>query len=347
MRRSGLILISALVAIALPAVSHAAVAVFQDPTNVGTPGAPAATIPIGGGPVSLNLFYRNDSGTTASPSNPCLSGTGHEVCGWDIHVLTSAPGVVLSNFIPNPGSDTVWAISGNIWRGNGGVPTSGELGVRRIGTLVVSATTAGNVIVSGNLYVTAALAAANVTTGNTLATAVAGGDTDGDTVLDPTDNCVTVANTNQADGDGDLVGDLCDNCTGVSNPRVSAAFLAVNSWVTMTGGQRDDDHDGFGTKCDAKFVGLPTSAVGALDLNQFRASNGKNRDVDTCGTAGNRPCAIFDLDENTTTANAIGALDLNRFRALNGLVPGPKCTACTGTGSVPLPCTAGASGNCN
>ncbi|MGH9887742.1 MAG: hypothetical protein ACREBE_19580, partial [bacterium] len=79
----------------------------------------------------------------------------------------------------------------------------------------------------------------------------------------------------------------------------------------------------------------------------FRASSGKTRDLDTCGTAGNRPCAIFDLDENTTTAGAIGALDLNRFRALSGFVPGPKCALCTGTGSAQLPCTAGASGNCN
>jgi hypothetical protein len=108
----------------------------------------------------------------------------------------------------------------------------------------------------------------------------------------------------------------------------------------MTGGQRDDDHDGFGNKCDAKFVGLATNAVGALDLNQFRASSGRNRDVDTCGTSGTRPCAIFDLDENNTTANAIGALDLNRFRALSGFLPGPKCPTC------PLTCAAGANGTC-
>jgi hypothetical protein len=165
-------------------------------------------------------------------------------------------------------------------------------------------------------------------------------DGDSDGVGDLCDTCPTIADVNQSDVDADLVGDICDNCTTVANPRVTASFLTANSWVTMTGGQRDDDHDGFGNKCDAKFVGLATSAVGALDLNQFRASSGKNRDVDTCGTSGTRPCAIFDLDENTTTANAIGALDLNRFRAVSGNVPGPKCTTC------PLTCTAGATGTC-
>lgn len=38
------------------------------------------------------------------------------------------------------------------------------------------------------------------------------GDSDGDTVDDPTDNCVDVANTDQADANGDGIGDRCDNC---------------------------------------------------------------------------------------------------------------------------------------
>jgi hypothetical protein len=77
--------------------------------------------------------------------------------------------------------------------------------------------------------------------------------------------------------------------------------------------------------------------VNASDLVQYRASNGKNRTGDTCGTTGTRPCAIFDLDE----ANLIiGAADLARFRQLNGKVIGPKCPAC------PLTCEAGTTGTC-
>ena len=327
----------------LPLGARAAVTVFQDPTNTGTPGAAAVTVTAGGPSVSLNLFYQ--TGTNASaPSTACLSGAGDEVCGWDIYVSTSSPSVVLQSFTPDTGagSDIVANISGNVLRANGGNPISGETGVHRIGTLVVSATGAGSVTVSGNLYVTAALAAANVTTGNTLATAVTGGaDTDGDGVPDSTDNCPTVANATQADTDSDGVGDACDNCVNVPNPRVTpdaTTFLGSNPWATLTGGQRDDDHDGYGNKCDAKFPGVTTAVVGAADLAQFRASNGKSRLNDNCGTTGTRPCAIFDLDEGT--AAVIGAGDLAVFRTLNGKAPGPKCTAC------PLPCQAGTAGTC-
>jgi hypothetical protein len=165
----------------------------------------------------------------------------------------------------------------------------------------------------------------------------AAGDADGDGVCDDIDNCPTVANTDQADSDADAVGNVCDNCTAIANPRVAANFLSTNQWATLTGGQRDDDHDGFGNKCDGHFPGVSGVLVGAGDLTQFRASNGKNRTGDTCGTTGTRPCAIFDLDEGGIL---IAPADLAQFRALNGKAPGPKCTAC------PQACTAGTAGTC-
>ena len=120
-----------------------------------------------------------------------------------------------------------------------------------------------------------------------------------------------LANTDQADAESDSVGDACDNCVNVANPRVAADFLTTNPWATLTGGQRDDDHDGYGNKCDAKFPGVAGSSVSGDDLNQFRASNGKPRSDGSCGTTATRPCAIFDLDE---TANSISGNDLTRFR---------------------------------
>jgi hypothetical protein len=336
MLRSASLLISAVLLLTSAGSAGAAVTVFQDPSNTGTPGAPPVTVPVGGGAVSLNLYYQ--TGTTPSATAAkCLNGVGDEVCGWDIHVSTTNPGVVLQTFTPNPGSDIVAAISGNVLRANGGVPTVGELGIQRVGTLVVSATAAGNVVVAGNLYVTAALAAASVTSGNTLAIATTGVDTDGDGVPDGSDNCPSTANADQLDGDSDLVGDVCDNCTAVANARVASDFLTTNTWATLTGGQRDDDHDGYGNRCDGKFPGVTGTVVNANDLVQYRASNGKNRTGDTCGTTGTRPCAIFDLDESGTV---LGAGDIARFRQLNGKTVGPKCAAC------PLTCTAGATGTC-
>ncbi|HXZ85909.1 MAG TPA: thrombospondin type 3 repeat-containing protein [Myxococcota bacterium] len=165
-------------------------------------------------------------------------------------------------------------------------------------------------------------------------------DSDGDGVIDSVDNCPSIANANQADADGDGVGDVCDNCKNASNPRVTpdaATFLAANPWATLTGGQRDDDHDGYGNKCDAKFPGVSGTVVNSTDLGQFRTALGKSRAADTCGTAGTHPCAIYDLDE---VGPIINALDLGAFRSLNGKVIGPTCPTC------PLPCQAGTAGTC-
>jgi VCBS repeat-containing protein len=58
-------------------------------------------------------------------------------------------------------------------------------------------------------------------------------DQDGDGIPDDCDNCVSVANPDQADGDSDSVGDACDNCAGVPNTN-----------------QADADNDGIGDACD-------------------------------------------------------------------------------------------------
>jgi len=163
--------------------------------------------------------------------------------------------------------------------------------------------------------VTASLQAAAVTTGNTLATAAAGG----------------------PDTDGDGVEDASDNCVNVPNPRVAEGFLAANPWATLTGGQRDDDHDGYGNLCDADFTATG-ALVGSSDLAQYRTASGKSRTGDNCGTAGNQPCARYDLDE---TGALIGSGDLAVYRGLSGKAAGPKCTSC------PLTCTAGTSGSCS
>jgi hypothetical protein len=145
------------------------------------------------------------------------------------------------------------------------------------------------------------------------------------------------------DTDADGVGQVCDNCTAAANARVAAGFLTTNTWATLTGGQRDDDHDGFGNVCDGDFPGTPAALnVGPADTFQFKASLSKSRATDTCGTLGTQPCAIFDLNlmQNTDNVTNIGPADTARFKQLLGFPPGPKCAAC------PLACTAGATGSC-
>jgi hypothetical protein len=60
-------------------------------------------------------------------------------------------------------------------------------------------------------------------------------DSDGDGVLDPSDNCPTMANTNQRDHDADGNGDVCDRCPHLANAT-----------------DPDGDSDGVGDACDPR-----------------------------------------------------------------------------------------------
>jgi gliding motility-associated-like protein len=59
------------------------------------------------------------------------------------------------------------------------------------------------------------------------------GDSDGDGIVDASDNCPSMANADQADTDSDGVGDVCDNCITIQNSN-----------------QLDTDGDGIGNACD-------------------------------------------------------------------------------------------------
>ncbi|MCG8404858.1 MAG: thrombospondin type 3 repeat-containing protein, partial [Phycisphaerales bacterium] len=60
-----------------------------------------------------------------------------------------------------------------------------------------------------------------------------GCETDISEVLDDSDNCPMVANSDQTDSDDDELGDVCDNCPAVANAD-----------------QADGDGDGVGDACD-------------------------------------------------------------------------------------------------
>ncbi|HTO69737.1 MAG TPA: DVUA0089 family protein [Myxococcota bacterium] len=290
-------------------------------------GGTATLVPSGANPaasaVTLTSFAPNGAAGTVTIG----SGAGSVVTGDSRLVLGSLPAGAYTLVLTNSGY-TPYAV-------NPGPPNS------RIqddfGDLTGGVFQTCNITADGTT--TCVTPTANFAVDVVTPSAVLLSDSDGDGIADASDDCPTVANASQTDTDGDGVGDACDNCVSTPNPRVTpdaATFLTNNPWATLTGGQRDDDHDGYGNKCDAKFTMGPL--VNTSDLTQFRASNGKNRTGDTCGTSGAMPCAIFDLDENGTLINTS---DLTIFRSLNGKAPGPKCPTC------PLPCTAGTAGTCN
>ena len=120
-----------------------------------------------------------------------------------------------------------------------------------------------------------------------------------------------------ADDDLDGVVNVSDNCVCSANPPITPL-----AFQHTTGGQLDDDQDGFGNQCDGDFDN--NGAVDGTDYLEFTASMGKLRSASNCGTQSSTQCARFDLDN---TANAISSVDLNKFRAL-GPEPGAKCASC-------------------
>ena len=102
---------------------------------------------------------------------------------------------------------------------------------------------------------------------------VANPDEDQDGALDCADNCLGLANGEQADFDGDNVGDLCDNCAWVANP-----------------GQEDSNGNGIGDLCEE--IGMAENSTTAFNVFP-NPTNGHV--VITCGDASVRTIQYFDL----------------------------------------------------
>ncbi len=122
-------------------------------------------------------------------------------------------------------------------------------------------------------------------------------DTDGDTILDPDDNCPLVANSGQVNRDGDSLGDACDNCDFVDND-----------------GQEDGDGDGVGDACDnCPMVANPSQANSDLDplgdacdncplvdnpLQENRDGDPRGDACDLCPDDPTDACAVLDVLRN-------------------------------------------------
>ena len=85
------------------------------------------------------------------------------------------------------------------------------------------------------------------------------GDDDGDGVTNDIDNCLLIANPNQADADGDGLGDACETDLPIADlDSDGVPDDADNCLLAFNPDQTDSDGDGFGDVCD--FV-LPPAII--------------------------------------------------------------------------------------
>jgi hypothetical protein len=159
-------------------------------------------------------------------------------------------------------------------------------------------------------------------------------DTDNDGVPDPSDNCVTTPNPDQADGDHNGVGDACqdsdgdgvvdvhDNCPDVSNPNQTEDFFHPGIGVACdqdqdgvrdandncpnigNEDQRDDNHDGIGHACQLPTPRLDISpnptCTGILTTLNAGASDGGDDPIQSYQLSYSEP-AVDDSSGNAFT----------------------------------------------
>ena len=105
-------------------------------------------------------------------------------------------------------------------------------------------------------------------------------DTDGDGILDDTDNCAEVVNPDQLDSDGDGQGDACDSDKdgdGKDNDQ-------DNCPDKSNSGQEDADEDGLGDACETNLPGRIGGRGATLTSMNERVTHGFQLNCDAAQT---------------------------------------------------------------
>ncbi len=173
-------------------------------------------------------------------------------------------------------------------------------------------------------------------------------DVDMDGLLDTTDRCPTLFEPAGVDSDGDGVSDACDTCLLHAN----APPVVPGANRTLVSGQRDDDADGRGNRCDFDYnnAGLSLAANDFNDMKFSLLPAAGLMTQNTCGatvglppageggSGANQACGEFDHDG---TGAVVSATDFNLAKAAvnaGGVINTnfPKCAACSPPWSPPL-----------
>jgi hypothetical protein len=136
-------------------------------------------------------------------------------------------------------------------------------------------------------------------------------DLDFDGVPDPSDNCPTVANPDQADSDGDGDGNACDNCISTPNP-----------------GQFDCDGDGIGDACEVYVFQSATVAP-------FNATNPRQFTLTNVPEATGPVAVAFTVDADIDLPSETFAFRINGTTVATVGGSPPQCAASVRTVTVP------------
>lgn len=125
--------------------------VFLSPNDDGVAAGDTMSVPIAGDG-TLHLYF-STGGVASTTGTPCIDGDGDEVCAVDVTIDQAGDASLLSF---TPAGNVVFALSANRLRLNAGNPLSGDLGVVKLGDLVVDTSQAGIVELDASFGVSAA-----------------------------------------------------------------------------------------------------------------------------------------------------------------------------------------------